>query len=69
MPETTALAVADDFRPDACILDLTMPGLDGVEVTEARWSQDPDGPSTTYADLYGNPCRRVTIPAGNSVVE
>lgn len=28
----SALDAADVFRPDACILDLTMPGLDGVEV-------------------------------------
>ncbi len=27
-----ALVMADAFRPDACLLDLNMPGMDGVEV-------------------------------------
>ena len=39
-----------------------------AKVRDAQWSQDPDGPSTVYADVYGNPCRRVTIPAGSSVI-
>jgi CheY-like chemotaxis protein len=28
----SALAEADRYRPDACILDLSMPGMDGIEV-------------------------------------
>ncbi len=39
-----------------------------AEVVESRWSLDPDGGSTTYSDLYGNLCRRLTIPAGRSVI-
>lgn len=27
-----ALALADEFRPDVCLLDLTMPGMDGLEL-------------------------------------
>ena len=27
-----ALAVAPDFRPDACLIDLNMPGMDGDEL-------------------------------------
>ena len=39
-----------------------------AEVVEAAWSMEPETPSRTYADLYGNPCRRLTIPAGRSVI-
>jgi two-component system OmpR family response regulator len=27
-----ALALADEFKPDVCLLDLTMPGMDGLEL-------------------------------------
>jgi len=37
-----------------------------AEVVESSWSFDPEVPSTTYGDLYGNPCRRLTISAGRS---
>lgn len=30
----TALAIAEKLQPDVCLLDLEMPGLDGVEVAE-----------------------------------
>lgn len=36
-------------------------------VTE-RWSCDPDVPFHDYTDLYGNLCRRVTLPPGNPVL-
>ena len=28
----SALAIASEFRPDACLLDLSMPGMDGLEL-------------------------------------
>jgi hypothetical protein len=40
-----------------------------VDVIDARWSLDPDGPTHAYLDLYGNPCRRLTLPAGRSVIK
>ncbi len=39
-----------------------------AEVVEAAWSMDPDTPSRIYSDIYGNPCRRFTLPAGRSVI-
>jgi len=39
-----------------------------VDVIDARWSLDPDGPTRAYTDLYGNPCRRLVVPAGRSVI-
>ena len=38
-----------------------------VEVSDARWSFEPDIPITRYTDLYGNPCRRLIVTAGQSV--
>jgi transglutaminase-like putative cysteine protease len=35
-------------------------------VVEASWDNDPPAVGTTYVDLYGNLCRRLTIPDGRS---
>ena len=37
-------------------------------VVEERWGGDPDLPSSTYVDLYGNRCRRLELPEGTSTV-
>ena len=39
-----------------------------VDVIDERWSLEPDGPTHAYTDLYGNPCRRLMIPTGRSVI-
>ena len=39
-----------------------------AELVEADWAMDPDGPTRTYRDLYGNLCRRLIIPTGRSVI-
>ena len=39
---TEALAMARSHRPDVAVLDLNMPGADGVEVTEALRTELPD---------------------------
>ncbi|GAA1837066.1 transglutaminase family protein [Microlunatus capsulatus] len=43
-------------------------GDQDAELVEATWSFDPDLVSSTYTDLYGNLCRRLTIPAGRSTI-
>ena len=45
------------------------PRLDGnFALVEERWSNQPDLPSTRYLDGYGNLCRRLTLPAGDSTL-
>jgi len=39
-----------------------------VRLNGERWSTEPDRPTRHYTDIYGNPCLRVTIPAGRSVL-
>lgn len=39
-----------------------------VAISEERWSSDPEQPRRAYTDLYGNPCVRLAIPAGRSVL-
>ena len=39
-----------------------------ADQVEAHWAMDPEGPTRTYRDLYGNLCRRLVIPAGRSVI-
>src|SRR5439155_14411035 len=57
---------ADRFRPDACILDLTMPGLDGVEVgrrlRERAWGRTL--PLVAVTALGDEEARRQTREAG-----
>jgi transglutaminase-like putative cysteine protease len=38
----------------------------GATVVEDRWDNDPPEVGSTYVDLYGNLCRRLTIPDGRS---
>ena len=62
----SALAVADEFRPDACILDLTMPGIDGVEVgrrlRQRPWARNL--PLVAVTALGNDEARRRTAEAG-----
>ena len=40
-----------------------------VTVVSPEWSTEPDAGIRRYADLYGNPCTRVMLPAGFSRVQ
>ena len=44
--------------------------LDAAPVSLARreWSTEPETRVRRYADLYGNPCTRVVLPAGRSTL-
>ena len=37
-------------------------------LVEEHWWSEPDLPSSTYVDLYGNRCRRLELPEGTSTV-
>jgi transglutaminase-like putative cysteine protease len=45
------------------------PRLDaGLGIVEERWENDPAVPMSRYVDGFGNLCRRITLPAGDSVL-
>lgn len=62
----TALAAAEDFRPDAAILDLTMPGMTGDELGRrlraTDWGQSL--PLVALTALSGDDARERTAAAG-----
>jgi len=37
----SALAAADRFNPDVCVLDINMPGMDGYELADRLRRRDP----------------------------
>jgi transglutaminase-like putative cysteine protease len=39
-----------------------------VDLIDEHWSLEPDIATHTYSDLYGNPCRRLIMPAGRSLI-
>ena len=39
-----------------------------AEIVSSEWASDPAIENHNYLDLYGNPCRRLTIPVGRSVI-
>lgn len=39
-----------------------------VSLARQEWSSTPTTPSRRYIDLYGNPCLRLILPAGRSVL-
>lgn len=39
-----------------------------IEIIDEKWDLRPEGALRHYVDLYGNPCLRTVIPAGESVL-
>ncbi len=62
----SALAAADGFRPDAAILDLTMPGMNGDELGRRLRATDwgHDLPLVALTALSGEEARERTSAAG-----
>jgi two-component system OmpR family response regulator len=61
-----AIASLHDFRPDACILDLTMPGISGCEVARRlrAWADPRPIPLVAVTGLDGEEARQETTAAG-----
>ena len=62
----SALAAAEEFRPDAAILDLCMPGMDGEEVARRLRATDWGKalPLVALTALGGEDARERTTAAG-----
>ena len=63
----SALALAREYHPDAAILDLTMPGMDGCELARRLRALEPDRPPPVLIALTGwggEEARRRTAEAG-----
>jgi len=46
-----SLAVAGELRPDLVLMDVNLPGIDGIEAT-SRLSASPDGPVVVLLSTY-----------------
>jgi len=62
----SAIQVAEQYRPDAVILDLTMPGMDGLEVARQLRSREwaRNLPLVAVTALGDEETRRRTAAAG-----
>ncbi|HWL37964.1 MAG TPA: response regulator [Frankiaceae bacterium] len=62
----TALAMAGDVRPDLVLLDVMMPGIDGMEVCR-RLTADDGGPRVVMLTAKADPeSRQIAAAAGAS---
>ena len=63
----SALAAIETFQPDACILDLTMPEMSGLELSRRirEWAGDREPPIlVALTGWTGDEARRRTAEAG-----
>jgi transglutaminase-like putative cysteine protease len=72
LPATRTLKIGCEFvhqsRWDVSSVFQVEPVADQpVRIENAEWNLSP-GSTRPYYDLYGNPCRRLTIPSGRSVI-
>jgi transglutaminase-like putative cysteine protease len=58
-----------DAEHDVPAIVLVRPtGFDGVRLISETWMTTPPVPYHDYVDLYGNVCRRLTLPAGLATI-
>jgi transglutaminase-like putative cysteine protease len=71
--DTRQVRVGCEFRYRAevdtpAVVQVEPRGGDGVWVASRGWTASPDMPIRSYTDLYDNPCERLVLPAGESVL-
>jgi transglutaminase-like putative cysteine protease len=54
--------------PTPAVLQVQPLGEAPVSVLSSSTSVEPAAPVRSYTDLYGNPCQRLVVPAGRSVL-
>jgi transglutaminase-like putative cysteine protease len=69
--ETRRIQVGCDFTyaaaiPTPVIFQVTPAESAHVLVKDGQWASEPDMAIRGYTDLYGNPCLRTVLPAGQS---
>jgi transglutaminase-like putative cysteine protease len=58
-----------DTTAEAAVVVLAEPHGDvSGDVLEERWTSRPELATTSFTDLYGNRCRRLVLPAGESAL-
>ncbi len=60
-----ALKMADQLHPDLVLVDLLMPGMDGIEVTR-RLKTQPVPPCVVVVTLHDNPGYRAAAAAAGA---
>lgn len=72
-PQTLTIHVGCQFEyatqnevPAICIVRPS--GSDGVRLLNETWMSTPPVPYHDYVDLFGNVCRRLTLPAGLATI-
>ena len=61
-----ALALVDEFEPDAVVLDLMLPGMTGIEVLEALKAGHPSTKVTVFTNYPYSPLRTRCLELGAS---
>jgi transglutaminase-like putative cysteine protease len=71
--ETLTMHVGCQFEyssnePTPAICIVRPSGFDGIRIVSESWLTTPTVPYHDYVDIYGNVCRRLTLPAGLATI-